>query len=304
MVYLDLLFVQNVLIDYLLLSLTSTWRNQPARRWRLLAAAFLGGMYVLFFFFLAFGFMYTFITKILFSGIMVMVAFGFGDWRGYLRLVCAFYMTAFLVGGGVIAFYWLLQSQVDVLYYFQFLRAMDMTQLSVMCVLAVGYPLSWIFARSTYRSLRHQKLKWDHLIRVEGEICGQCFQCIGLVDTGNQLYDPLSRIPVMMIEVTVLPFLPQQILRWVEESKEACVVREMDRIDDLWASRLRFIPYRTIGQQQSWLIALRPEQLSLWTSQRKHEVQKVLIGLTSTPLSPDGAYQAIVHPSLLQYQAN
>ena len=29
MVYLDLLFAQNVLIDYLLLSLTSIWRTEP-----------------------------------------------------------------------------------------------------------------------------------------------------------------------------------------------------------------------------------------------------------------------------------
>lgn len=303
MVYLDLLFVQNVLMDYLLLSLTSTWRHRPVRRWRLWLAACLGGLYVLFFFFLAFGFLYTFIAKILFSCIMLMVAFGFGDWRGFFRLVSTFYMTAFVVGGGVFAFYWLLQSQVDVLYHFHVLRAMDMTQFSVMFVLAVGYPLSWFFARSAYRSLQHQKLKWDHLIRVEGEISGNSFQCIGLVDTGNQLYDPLSRIPVMMVEISVLPFLPEQIRCSVEESHQTHFLPALDVLDDSWASRLRFIPYRTIGQQQLWLIALRPDRLFLWTSERKCETQKVLIGLTSTPLSPDGAYQAIVHPSLLQYQA-
>lgn len=304
MVYLDLLFVQNVLMDYLLLSLTSTWRHRPVRKWRLWLAACLGGLYVLFFFFLAFGFLYTFITKILFSCIMLLVAFGFGDWREFLRLVSTFYMTAFAVGGGVFAFYWLLQSQVDVLYHFHVLRTMDMTQLSVVFVLAAGYPLSWVFAKSAYRSLQNQKLKWDHLIRVEGAISGQSFQCIGLVDTGNQLYDPLSRIPVMMAELSVFPFLPQQIRRLVEESNQPHFLPELDGLDDLWASRLRLIPYRTIGQQQSWFIALRPDRLSLWTSEKVCETKKVLIGLTSTPLSSEGAYQAIVHPSLLQYQAS
>lgn len=304
MVYLDLLFAQNVLIDYLLLSLTSTWRTEPVRKWRMWAAAVLGGTYVLFFFYLSFGFLYTFLAKIFFSCIIVLLAFGFSGWRHFLRLLSTFYMTAFLMGGCVTALYWLLQSQVDVLYRFRFLRSVDMVQFSVLGALAVGYPFSWFFARWTYRSLQRQKLVWDQLVEVAGEVMGNRFQCTGLVDTGNQLYDPFSRNPVMMIEVTVMPFLPEPLVRLVDAALDGSLDEMLERLDDRWASRLRILPYRTVGRADAWLVALRPDGLSLKMGERRYEIRHVLIGLTSVSLSPDGTYQAIVHPSLLQYQAS
>ena len=78
----------------------------------------------------------------------------------------------------------------------------------------------------------------------------------------------------------------------------------LERLDDCWASRLRILPYRTVGRADAWLVALRPDGLSLQMGERRYEIRHVLIGLTLVSLSPDGTYQAIVHPSLLQYQAS
>ncbi|MFO7262836.1 MAG: sigma-E processing peptidase SpoIIGA [Bacillaceae bacterium G1] len=304
MVYIDLLFAQNVLIDYLLLSLTSIWRTEPVKKWRMWAAAVLGGTYVLFFFYLRFGFLYTFLAKICFSCILVLLAFGFAGWRPFFRLLATFYMTAFVMGGCVMALYWLLQSQVDVLYAFRFLRSADMMQCSVLGVLAVGYPFSWWFSRWTYRSLQRQKLVFDQLLQVAGTVLGHRFQCTGLVDTGNQLYDPISRMPVMLVEVAAMPFLPAPLVRMVDAASEGRLDEMLDTLDDAWASQLRIIPYRTVGRADAWLVALRPDGLSLQMGERRYDVRRVLIGLTSVSLSPDGTYQAIVHPSLLQYQAS
>lgn len=304
MVYLDLLFLQNVLMDYLLLSLTSTWRTEAVRKWRMWVAAVVGGTYVLCFFNLHFGFLYTFLGKMLFSCIMVWIAFGYRSWKNFLRLLSTFYMTGFLLGGCVFALYWLLQSQVDVLYSFHFLRQADMMQFSVLGVLAVGYPLSWLFARWTYRSLQRQKLVTDQLVQVSGFVLGHRFQCIGLVDTGNQLYDPISRTPVMMVETATLPFLPEPLLRMADAALDGPLDEMLARLDDAWVSRLRIVPYRTVGRRDGWLLALRPDRLSVQMGHRRYENPRVLIGLSTVSLSPDGTYQAIVHPSLLQYQAS
>jgi len=303
MVYLDLLFAQNVLMDYLQLSLTSIWRTKPVRKWRLWLAAVLGGIYVLFFFYLNFGFLYTFIGKILFSCVMVGIAFGFSGWQGFIRILSTFYMTGFLMGGCVVAFYWLLQSQVDVLYSFRFLRSMDTVQVSVWSVLAIGYLFSWFFSRRMYGSLMRQKLVMDQLVQVSGEVLNYRFYCTGLVDTGNQLYDPLSRTPVMLVEVKVLPFLPASLVQLVEKGLEENW-EVIHQLNDGWANRLRILPYRTVGRADGWLVALRPDKLTLAAGQRRFETSRVWIGLTAVELSPDGSYQAIVHPTMLLYQAS
>jgi len=304
MVYLDLLFAQNVLMDYLLLSLTSIWRTESARKWRLWTAALLGGVYVLFFFYLRFGFLYTFLAKILFSCVIVLLAFGFKGWRTFFQLLATFYMTGFLMGGCVVALYWLLQSQVEVLYSFQFLRSVDMVQVSVLGALAFGYPFSWVFARGTYRMLKRQKLVSVHLVHVSGSVMGHSFQCTGLVDTGNQLYDPFSRMPVMMMEVGALPFLPSPLVRLVDRVLDGNWEEVMNQLDEQWMGRVRIFPFRTVGRSDGWLVAIRPDWLSMQWGQCRYEVSRVWIGLTTVSLSADGTYQAIVHPSMVQYQAS
>lgn len=304
MVYLDLLFAQNVLMDYLLLSLTSTWQAEPVKKWRMWAAACLGGAYALFFFSLHFGLMYTFLAKIFFSCVIVLLAFGFSGWRPFFRLLSTFYMTAFLMGGCVMGLYWLFRSQLDVLYSFQFLRSADLMQWSVLGALAVGYPFSWFFARSTYRMLQRQKLVTDRLVQVSGTILGHSFQCVGLVDTGNQLYEPVSRLPVMMVETAALPFLPAPLVRLADSALDGDWEKLTGQLDEQWVARIRIVPFRTVGRSDGWLVALRPDRLSLTVGQRQVEASRVWIGLTTVSLAADGTYQAIVHPSVVQYKAS
>jgi stage II sporulation protein GA (sporulation sigma-E factor processing peptidase) len=124
--------------------------------------------------------------------------------------------------------------------------------------------------------------------------------CIGLVDTGNQLYDPLTRTPVMVMEAS----------RWQEWLPSAwleCIRRcEVDRLvagfgeeEFIWQDRLRLVPYRGVGRGTQFMLALRPDRVVIRQGEQERNVEKVLIGLDGGTLSHDSAYQAIIHPALI-----
>ncbi|UUZ85567.1 sigma-E processing peptidase SpoIIGA [Paenibacillus sp. P26] len=48
------------------------------------------------------------------------------------------------------------------------------------------------------------------------------------------------------------------------------------------------------------MLAIKPDRVIITTEDKQIESMKVLIGLDGGRLSSDNAYQAIIHPSLLQ----
>lgn len=67
-----------------------------------------------------------------------------------------------------------------------------------------------------------------------------------------------------------------------------------------WATRLRLIPYHSLGQERGMLLGLRPDEVVIVTGQGMIKVKEVLIGLYRERLSPEGNYRALLHPDLLE----
>jgi stage II sporulation protein GA (sporulation sigma-E factor processing peptidase) len=49
------------------------------------------------------------------------------------------------------------------------------------------------------------------------------------------------------------------------------------------------------------MMAIKPDKVVIVSRQGQIETSKVLVGLRSGRLSSDGAYQAIIHPHLLEH---
>ncbi|WMT42444.1 sigma-E processing peptidase SpoIIGA [Paenibacillus sp. D2_2] len=98
-VYIDLIFLLNLLIDASLLLVTAWMRKQKFVFWRLLASAAFGAAYVVMMFLPELSFLYTFLVKFLFSVVMLWIAFGFKSLQSYLRNLGAFYVINFVAAG-------------------------------------------------------------------------------------------------------------------------------------------------------------------------------------------------------------
>jgi stage II sporulation protein GA (sporulation sigma-E factor processing peptidase) len=68
----------------------------------------------------------------------------------------------------------------------------------------------------------------------------------------------------------------------------------------VWQDRLRLVPYRGVNRSTQFMLAIKPDRVVITLGEKQYESLKVLIGLDSGKLSSDNAYQAIIHPNLLQ----
>lgn len=301
-IYLDLIFLTNVCFDAAIVIMTAKVRGIQIHVWRTCAAVLLGGSYVLFMFHPSFAFMYTIAAKLIFSLLVVWTAFGFGSLQFFLRNVGAFYLIHFAAAGGVFAIHFLLLSSGDVMN-----RLLLQPSGSIAFAVESGLWLSvpvFLCSLWLFRSVFVSKVRTDAMLtyraEVEVVIAGTIISCTGLIDTGNQLYDPLTRMPVMVMESEAWrEVLPQSWMRLIRNQEVDRIFSELDQASFPWRDRLRLVPYRGVNSASQFMLALKPDHVIIRTDNQRYETSRVLVALDSGNLSSGEGYQAIIHPTMV-----
>ncbi|WP_242144481.1 MULTISPECIES: sigma-E processing peptidase SpoIIGA [unclassified Bacillus cereus group] len=298
-VYADIVWLLNACIDFLLLLLTATVLKKRIKRWRLVLGALIGSTIVIFAF-TPFSSMMTHpIMKLLYSLCIVYATFGFSNFRDYAQTVFTFYFVTFMVGGGLIGTHFFLQTNemVNGLVQSQSISYGD--PVSWMFVV-VGFPIIYYFSKKRIENVEVTKIHYDQIIKVNIKLAENEIVLDGLIDSGNQLHDPLTKTPVMVIHISCLEHcLPTWLTEQVYAKTE---VPQIPEDDSGWATRLRLIPFRAVGIDHQFLWAIKPDIVHVQHEGRNIIVNKVLLGLNTQRFSTNGEYQCIVHPKMLLSQ--
>lgn len=302
-VYADLIFLLNFLMDAAMLIVTAKTRKISFKWWRIVGSSFLGASYVVIMFLPVPLFLFTFSVKCMFCIGMIMTAFGFGSLQNLLRNLGTFLLVNFAVAGGMFGIHYVLASSSEVMKGIVFTQsgvAMFQFQIgSVLFVLLLLIPLLWWF-RTVLQSTKQREVLTSYVAEVTIHVGDYTASCKGLIDTGNQLYDPLTRTPVMVMEVSewgdVLP------VEWLQRIRSADVDQIISGLgveEFVWQDRLRLVPYRGVNRNTQFMLAIKPDKVVITHNSTQIEASKVLIGLDGGKLCSDGSYQAIIHPALI-----
>lgn len=294
-VYADMVFLLNLCIDYLLLWLTAVIRRQQVSSWRLLLAALLGAGYAAMYLWPSFSLFYSLSAKIFFAVLMVWTAFGFVSPISFLRTIGVFTLSSFVIGGGMFALHYIVAGKGQVAGGIFLTQSAGWGSPVSWLFVLIAFPLIWLYARYSFRSMVERESVGQYLAQVVIHIGSQKIECTGLIDTGNQLRDPVTRSPVMMVELEQMqPYLPSAIKSAVEEEE---LENLTDSLSPDWIRRIQLIPFRAIGNKGGLLLTLKTDQVEIIQGSVYHQRTDVLVGLDTSRLSSDGTYQAIIHPS-------
>ncbi|MES5056530.1 sigma-E processing peptidase SpoIIGA [Bacillus velezensis] len=302
-IYLDVIWLLNFCFDSLLLLLTAFILKRQVKKRRVAAGGFIGSAIVLLMFTPVSPFVEHPAGKMAFSVVIVLTAFGFKRFRYFFQNLFAFYFATFLVGGGMIGVHSLLQTESIVQ---QGVMVTSQTgfgdPISWMFVV-IGFPAIWFFSKKRIEDIETKSILYDELVMVQAEFSGQTIRAKGLVDSGNQLYDPLTKTPVMILHID--KFAPILSEKETDLIKSASPLEVIEQLDDSFrhADKLRLIPYRGVGQDNQFLLCLKPDYVTILTKDEMIACEKCLIGISTKPLSADGEFDGIVHPKMLTGKA-
>ncbi len=297
-IYADIVCLLNGLIDFLLLWLTAGIRRQSVKFWRLGIASLLGGIYSMLYLWPAFSFIFTLVGKITISLLMVWIAFGFHHPLTYFRNLRVFYLICFLAGGGVMALHYALLGNVQTAggVFLSDSNAGWGSPVSWLLVL-IGFPLVWLYTKWSFRSLEERNTIGEFLVPIRIQIEENVMECMGLIDTGNQLRDPITRTPVIMVEYSQLKdYLPAVFKKMVTTKNWD---HSLHQLPLEWMVKVRVIPFRVTRSSGEMMLAFKPDKIEIWKNNDWNNIGNVFIGIDDGHLSSDGTYQAIIHPSCL-----
>ncbi|MCM1115544.1 MAG: sigma-E processing peptidase SpoIIGA [Clostridium sp.] len=258
-IYVDVLFVLNFFISYLLLLLTKQLTKTTARTYRMLIAAFVGGVYALVILAPKLHFLVTVFGKLLVSAFMVLLAFGFSRLAVYLKALAFFYFSNILFLGIVLAF-WLffkpdgIVINNDVVYF-------DIPAIVLLLSALTAYIISILVIRIYNRTISKKEIYSLTIYKN-----GQAYHLFAFLDSGNKLKEPFSNYPVIIADSSKIAF-------------------EAERI----------IPYNTVGGE-GMLKAFKPDKIIVSNGKSSFESERVYVAL-STVESKD--FSAILNPELL-----
>lgn len=296
-IYAELLFIENLVINYFILILTSKACGNESTKKRILLGAVVGALYAFIFFVPSIQFLYSTIMKILFSCAIVMISFPIKSIRQFIKLIISFYGVSFALGGVILAGIYFTDMSGLVKNNVFYIR--ELSYVKVLILALMGYMMMTYLTRFfKSRALKNELISTIHI-----QIDGKETSVKGIMDTANFLVDPISKIPVLVVEFAALEdFLPNV---FKDILKDGIVLDEIpDNIYDLgWGKRIRFIPYTSLGSDNGMLVGIKPDAICVNKDNKKYYMKNIIIGIYNGTIGNED-YSALLHPDILKEEAD
>ena len=276
--YIEYYIIENLLINYIIISCTSILIKQYNSHKKKWLRAFLGTIYSVADIYPNFEVLFTLPFKIVILTFIILVSFTYKNKRDLIRISLIFYLVNIFICGST---YFII--------YFTGIEHMKISFL-IVCVYVSCELLKYIY--KDIKSLNYIKsLKRTIDISLLGKHCS----CEALVDSGNLLKDPLGNNEVIIVKSKVLKGIISDEL--VEYDYENIDVLEFQSIIDIYekelSSRIRLIPYKHAGSNKSSIIlGFKADYIEI----DKNKISNIIIGLSNFN---DLEYDAILSPNIL-----
>lgn len=272
-VYIDLLFLLNLIANYLLLLAVGRMSGAVLRRWRIGLGAAAGALYAVLVFLPGLEWLAFWLCKMACGVLMALIAYG-GE-RYLLRVTVFFFGASAALAGAVLGLE-MLGSVSLTLEHGVFYSKLDIRLLLLLFV-ACYFVLSLFFRRTGRYSGRE-------LVRLEVTLDRGTVSLTALVDTGHSLTDTATNRPVVVAEAQALSGL---LPAWADAAQP---IRSVERCHASGSRQARLIPYRAVGVECGMLLALRTQGVRVG----EKSLGPLLMALSPTPVDDGGTYHALI----------
>jgi stage II sporulation protein GA (sporulation sigma-E factor processing peptidase) len=234
--------------------------------------------------------------KILFSILIIIIAYTPSNFQLLLKLTGIFYIVSFIFGGAAFGLFYFINGLNLTSNGISFIRDFPLK------ILAVAVIVAYFTVKYSWDYIQHRIKRERLIVRVEMVFDKKQLCMDALVDTGNALKDPITNALVMITDYSILKeLLPDEIQKIFEQSGE----NDLNAIAEImsiskWAARFRVIPFKSLGRENGLLVGFRPDGITIFDSERKIQLNNVIIAIYRKNLSKDGEYSALIHPEMLK----
>ncbi len=154
----------------------------------------------------------------------------------------------------------------------------------------------FIIITTAFKNIKGKLTKKDMFCNIKININSNTVYTKAIIDTGNFLKEPITKIPVAVVEKDILKgVIPEEILNNLSniiEGKEISLGE--------YLSKIRLIPFMSLGKENGMLIGIKADGLAINTQDDVLFIKNIIIGIYDGNLSKTGKYKALIGLELLE----
>ena len=220
---------------------------------------------------------------------MIYVSFKPKNMKEFLRQITFFYLTSFVFGGAALGVIYMVNAgkisiQNGILIGNYTLKTIFM-----------GIILAFIIIVVAFKFIKTKISKNDLFCNITIKINRKSVKTKAMVDTGNLLKEPITNIPVAVVEHKILyNVVPTEILENIENILGGDFSNISENVKKEYMSKLKVIPFSSLGRQNGMLLGLKADALEIEESDGTKIVDRIIIGIYNKKLSKRGEYGALL----------
>ena len=294
-VYLDVVLLENLCMNYIILFATGYLMKIKMKQLRLAASSLLGGIYAVIAYLEILPIYSSLGMKMILSILMVYIAFQPKSIKLLGKQLVIFYLTSFVFGGCAFALLYFIKPQNILMRNGVYVGTYPIK------IALLGGIVGFIITYIAFKIVKTRLHKKDILYNIEITLQEKKLSIKAMLDTGNLLKDPISGMPVIVVEKEQLySLLPTRLLEHIEEwiGGEEEFLNQIEEKELI--TRFRMIPFSSVGKQNGLMLGFKADQVVIEKEEGTQIGKDVIIGIFNQNLSKDKRYSALIGLDLLE----
>ena len=288
-IYVDVVLIENLIMNYIILLATGLILKIRIKHIRLILGSLLGAIYSIVAYTGILKVYSSFILKIILSIIIVYIAYNPQAVKKLCKELLFFYLTSFVFGGAAFALIYIVKPQDILMKNGLFLGTYPLKTVILAAIVA------FVVVITAFTIIKSKFTKKDMICEIEVKLNSKIIKTKALIDTGNMLKEPITNTPVVVIEHTLLyDCIPKEILNHLEDIIGGDFEKIPEEIKNVYISKLKLIPFSSLGKQNGMLIGIKPEYLKIIKEEQINVKENVILGIYDKSLTKKGEYRALM----------
>lgn len=292
-IYLDIIFIENLFMNYIILFGTGYVMKIKMKHRLLFLSSILGSIYAIFAYAQNTYNNISLGIKILLSILMVFLAYIPKSIKQLLKELLIFYLISFAFAGCAIFLLYIVKPENIIIRNGVFIGSYPLK------IVSLGGIIGFFIVCAAFKSVKNKMSTKDMVCNLKIRIDQNEIKVRSLIDSGNMLKDPISGMPVIVVEKSKLENIVQtEILENLTEILNG-KISENSGIDK-YISKFRVIPFSSLGMQNGMLLGMKVEEIKLEFEGEIKTIKNVVMAIYEKKLSKTGNYAALVGLDLIE----
>ncbi len=294
-IYIDIVFIENSLMNYIILFATGIILKIEAKHIRLILASLVGAIYTIIAYVSALKIYSNIFLKFILSLMIIYIALNPKSIKKLFKYTLIFYLTSFVFGGAAFALIYIVKPQ-------EILKnnglVLNSNSLKVIFISAI---IAFVIIIIGFKIVKNKISSKDMFCDIKIKINQKEIETKAMIDTGNFLKEPITNTPVIVVEHTLLyECMPKEILNHIESILGGDFSEIPENIKEEYMSRLKVIPFSSLGKQNGMLLGIKAEEVMIKKEEENKIKENIIIGIYDKSLTKRGEYRALLGIELME----